>query len=125
MTMTTDIPPHTDVSESLRASRQARLARASLYLCTDARSAQGDLAEFLDAAYAGGVDIIQLRDKTLEARAEIAALEVLKECSPAAREAVLRQRPGRCRPPDRRRRLPRRPGGPHQRSGPRRARSPM
>jgi thiamine-phosphate pyrophosphorylase len=106
MTMTTDIPPHTDVSESLRASRQARLARASLYLCTDARSAQGDLAEFLDAAYTGGVDIIQLRDKTLEARAEIAALEVLKECSRAAREAVLRQRPGRCRPPDRRRRLP-------------------
>lgn len=81
MTMTTDIPPHTDVSESLRASRQARLARASLYLCTDARSAQGDLAEFLDAAYAGGVDIIQLRDKTLEARAEIAALEVLKEAA--------------------------------------------
>ena len=81
MTMTTDIPPHTDVSESIRASRQARLARASLYLCTDARSAQGDLAEFLDAAYAGGVDIIQLRDKTLEARAEIAALEVLKEAA--------------------------------------------
>jgi thiamine-phosphate pyrophosphorylase len=81
MTMTTDIPPHTDVSESLRASRQARLARASLYLCTDARSAQGDLAEFLDAAYAGGVDIIQLRDKTLEARAEIAALEVLKDAA--------------------------------------------
>src|SRR5699024_462926 len=51
------------------------------YLCTDARSAQGDLAEFLDAAYAGGVDIIQLRDKTLEARAEIAALEVLKDAA--------------------------------------------
>src|SRR5699024_4059940 len=82
MTMTTDIPPQTDVSESLRASRQARLARASLYLCADARSAQGDLAEFLDAAYAGGVDIIQLRDKTLEARAEIAALEVLKDAAP-------------------------------------------
>ncbi|WP_209325236.1 thiamine phosphate synthase [Brevibacterium renqingii] len=77
--MTTDIPPHTDVSDSRRAWREAELARASLYLCTDARSAQGDLPEFLDAAYAGGADIIQLRDKTLEARDEIAALEVLKE----------------------------------------------
>ena len=26
------------------------MAEASLYLCTDARTAQGDLAEFLDAA---------------------------------------------------------------------------
>ena len=40
-----------------------RLATASLYLCTDARRERGDLAEFADAALAGGVDIIQLRDK--------------------------------------------------------------
>ena len=61
----------------------ARLADARLYLCTDARSARGDLAEFADAALAGGVDIIQLRDKTggvpIEAKQEIAALEVLAE----------------------------------------------
>ncbi|MGH3518368.1 MAG: thiamine phosphate synthase [Haloechinothrix sp.] len=60
-----------------------RLADARLYLCTDARSERGDLAEFVDAALAGGVDIIQLRDKTggapLEARREIAAVEVLAE----------------------------------------------
>lgn len=37
------------------------------------------MAEFFDAAYAGGVDIIQLRDSSLEARAEIAAIEVLAE----------------------------------------------
>lgn len=61
-----------------RAQRQRALAEARLYLCTDARRRQGDLPEFLDAAYAGGVDIIQLRDKALEAREEIAALEVLK-----------------------------------------------
>ena len=36
---------------------------ATLYLCTDARRERGDLAEFADAALAGGVDIIQLRDK--------------------------------------------------------------
>ncbi|WP_410648110.1 thiamine phosphate synthase [Amycolatopsis sp. cmx-4-54] len=62
---------------------RARLADARLYLCTDARSGRGDLAEFADAALAGGVDIIQLRDKTggapIEAKHEIAALEVLAE----------------------------------------------
>lgn len=60
-----------------------RLAEARLYLCTDARADKGDLAEFANAALAGGVDIIQLRDKTsgapLEARFELAALEVLAE----------------------------------------------
>ncbi|MFC3454602.1 thiamine phosphate synthase [Amycolatopsis speibonae] len=58
---------------------RAALADARLYLCTDARSGRGDLAEFADAALAGGVDIIQLRDKTIEAKPEIAALEVLAE----------------------------------------------
>jgi len=60
-----------------------RLAGARLYLCTDARAARGDLAEFVDAALSGGVDIVQLRDKPggvpLEARHELAALEVIAE----------------------------------------------
>ncbi|KAA2262411.1 thiamine phosphate synthase [Solihabitans fulvus] len=59
-----------------------RLADARLYLCTDARAGRGDLAEFLDAALAGGVDVVQLRDKAdgpLEARQELAALEVFAE----------------------------------------------
>ncbi|WP_329130879.1 thiamine phosphate synthase [Streptomyces sp. NBC_01476] len=54
-----------------------QLADARLYLCTDARTARGDLAEFADAALGGGVDIIQLRDKGIEAREELAALAVL------------------------------------------------
>jgi thiamine-phosphate pyrophosphorylase len=63
---------------------RTRLAEARLYLCTDARSEQGDLAEFVDAALSGGVDIVQLRDKSpagvpLDARRELAALEVLAE----------------------------------------------
>jgi thiamine-phosphate pyrophosphorylase len=53
-----------------------RLADARLYLCTGNRP---DLAEFADAALAGGVDVIQLREKGLEARDELAALEVLAE----------------------------------------------
>jgi thiamine-phosphate pyrophosphorylase len=56
---------------------RARLADARLYLCTDARTDRGDLAEFADAALSGGVDIVQLRDKALEARPELVALEIL------------------------------------------------
>jgi thiamine-phosphate pyrophosphorylase len=60
---------------------RARLADARLYLCTDARREQGDLAEFLDAALRGGVDIVQLREKGLEARAELALLEVFADAA--------------------------------------------
>ncbi|HZX01984.1 thiamine phosphate synthase, partial [Kribbella sp.] len=56
-----------------------RLADAQLYLCTDAREKQGDLAQFLDAALAGGVDIVQLRQKEMEAADELAALEVFAD----------------------------------------------
>src|SRR5690348_2968320 len=55
---------------------RARLADARLYLCTDGRRATGDLAPFLDAVLANGVDIVQLREKGLEAGEELALLEV-------------------------------------------------
>ncbi|MER5321448.1 thiamine phosphate synthase [Streptosporangium roseum] len=51
---------------------------ARLYLCTDGRRDRGDLADFLDAALAGGVDIVQLREKGLEAREELELLEVFR-----------------------------------------------
>jgi thiamine-phosphate pyrophosphorylase len=57
------------------AQLRARLADARLYLCTDSRRPQGDLADFLDAVLAGGVDIVQLREKGMEARQEIAVAE--------------------------------------------------
>ena len=56
-----------------------RLADARLYLCTGARRAQGDLPEFLDAVLGGGVDIVQLREKGLEAGEELALLEVFAD----------------------------------------------
>ncbi|MDI1453796.1 thiamine phosphate synthase, partial [Streptomyces sp. ATE26] len=56
-----------------------RLADARLYLCTDARRRQGDLAEFLDAVLAGGVDVVQLRDKGMEAAEELEHLQVLAD----------------------------------------------
>lgn len=68
-----------DVRTSHGTSLRKRLDTSFLYLCTDARTERGDLADFADAALAGGVDIIQLRDKGLEAREELDALEVLRE----------------------------------------------
>jgi len=67
--------------------RRDRLADARLYLCTDARRDRGDLAELLDAALAGGVDCVQLREKGLEARDEIALCEIVAEI--AARHGAL------------------------------------
>ncbi|RKE18672.1 thiamine phosphate synthase [Streptomyces sp. TLI_171] len=58
-----------------------QLADARLYLCTDARREQGDLAQFLDAVLAGGVDIVQLRDKGLEAKQELEYLEVFADAA--------------------------------------------
>ena len=58
--------PHDDATA--HDALVARLADARLYLCTDARRERGDLAEFLDAVLAGGVDVVLLRDKGLEVR---------------------------------------------------------
>jgi thiamine-phosphate pyrophosphorylase len=55
-----------------------RLPAARLYLCTDARQRQGDLPDFLDAVLGAGVDIVQLRQKGLEAAQEMAFLEVFR-----------------------------------------------
>jgi thiamine-phosphate pyrophosphorylase len=46
-----------------------------LYLCTDSRATTGDLDEFLDVVLANGVDVVQLREKGLEARDEMRLLE--------------------------------------------------
>ncbi len=66
-------------AEVVNARDSEALKAARLYLCTDARRDRGDFAEFVDAAFAGGVDIIQLRDKTIEAAEELDLLAVLKE----------------------------------------------
>lgn len=59
----------------------ARLKLARLYLCTDAREKQGDLAEFLAAAFAGGVDIVQIRQKNMSPEAELEALDVARKAA--------------------------------------------
>lgn len=66
---------------------RAALDDARLYLCTDSRSRQGDLAQFLDAVLGAGVDIVQLREKGLEAAEEIRLLEIVADA--AARHGKL------------------------------------
>jgi thiamine-phosphate pyrophosphorylase len=58
---------------------RARLERARLYLCTDARERQADLPRFLDQVLGSGVDIVQLRQKGLEAGQELRYLEVFRD----------------------------------------------
>ncbi|MDX2645126.1 thiamine phosphate synthase [Streptomyces sp. PA03-1a] len=72
----------TSTSTSTSTGIRAQLADARLYLCTDARKRHGGLAEFAafaDAVLASGVDVVQLRDKSLEAREELEYLAVLSE----------------------------------------------
>ncbi|MGW7195760.1 thiamine phosphate synthase [Streptomyces chryseus] len=61
------------------AAARERLADARLYLCTDARKRQGDLPEFLDAVLSSGVDIVQLRDKGMEAAEELEHLRLFDD----------------------------------------------
>ncbi len=60
------------------SDRRARLASARLYLCTPDRP---DLGSFLDAVLAGGVDVVQLREKGIEARRELEVLETVREAA--------------------------------------------
>ena len=64
--------------------REERLADARLYLCTPDRP---DLVEFLDAVLSGGVDVVQLREKNVEARRELELCEVV--AAAAARHGAL------------------------------------
>ena len=61
------------------STHRSQLSGARLYLCTDARKRQGDLPEVLDAVLAGGVDIVQLRDKGMEAAEELEHLAVFAD----------------------------------------------
>jgi thiamine-phosphate pyrophosphorylase len=54
------------------------LRNARLYLCVGARP---DLADFLDAVLPNGVDVVQLREKGLEARDELALCDVVREAA--------------------------------------------
>lgn len=71
--------PQTPIARRGRRWREDRLAATRLYVCTDARTDRDDLAGFLHAAFGAGAGIVQLRDKALEAAAELERLRVLAD----------------------------------------------
>lgn len=58
---------------------RARLAAARLYLVTDGRDGGDELRTFLDAVLGTGVDMIQLREKELEAGPILERAAILRE----------------------------------------------
>ena len=52
-------------ANALRTDRLTRLAAARLYLVCDSAAGDRELAQLLPAAIAGGVGVVQLREKTL------------------------------------------------------------
>lgn len=72
-------------------STSAGLADRRLYLCTADRP---DLASFLAACIAGGVDVVQLRDKDLDARPLLARARLAAEvCADHGVPFILNDRP--------------------------------
>ena len=68
-----------------------KLAGRSLYLCTADRP---DLADFLAACIRGGVDIVQLRDKVLDARPLLARARLARQvCADHGVPFILNDRP--------------------------------
>jgi thiamine-phosphate pyrophosphorylase len=68
-----------------------RFGDRRLYLCTPDRP---DLAGFVAACISGGVDVVQLRDKHLEARALVARARVVRDvCRDRGVPFVLNDRP--------------------------------
>ena len=55
-----------------------RLKTARLYLVTDIRSDTKDFGNFVEAAFAGGVDVLQVRQKGLDEEQELEALELAR-----------------------------------------------
>jgi len=69
----------------------ATLAGRRLYLCTPDRS---DLAAFVESCILGGVDVVQLRDKSLEARPLLARARLVREvCSAHGVPFIVNDRP--------------------------------
>lgn len=65
------------------AQRRERLASARLYLVCDCLPGEHDLAEFLAEAIAGGVDVVQLREKHLEGEMLLEAASVAADACDA------------------------------------------
>jgi thiamine-phosphate pyrophosphorylase len=75
-------------------ARRARLREARLYLVCDLRPGGRPLADVLAPALAGGVDVVQLRDKRASAEQLVAAAEVARRlCDETGALLILNDRP--------------------------------
>jgi thiamine-phosphate pyrophosphorylase len=80
--------------KALLASRRETLRRARLYFVCEARPARVALADLLEAALAGGVDLIQMRDKQLGDRELLEAAGIFRELADRHRALfILNDRP--------------------------------
>ncbi|HZU78985.1 MAG TPA: thiamine phosphate synthase [Acidimicrobiales bacterium] len=74
-----------------QSARAALIGNRRLYLCTSDRP---DLERFLEACLANGVDLVQLRDKQLEARGVMrAASRAMRVCAAHGVPFILNDRP--------------------------------
>lgn len=64
-----------------RLDRTTRLAAARLYCCTDAHGSVDAFSEFVEEMFAGGVDIVQFRDKTMEPLQALTYIEILRDAA--------------------------------------------
>ena len=71
-----NIPMLSAVTALLGIDTRLKLAR--LFFVTDARARTGDLERVVSAAFAGGVDVVELVDARLDDRAELAALNTVR-----------------------------------------------
>ena len=67
----------------------SRLQNARLYALVDIRSDESTFEQFITAIIAGGVDVIQLRDKQADDRTLLARSRIVKECIAASGRNVL------------------------------------
>ncbi|MFC7457527.1 thiamine phosphate synthase [Brachybacterium sp. GCM10030267] len=74
---------HSSATSEAGARRREALRASRLYVCVDLSRGLEGLLAFAEAAFRGGVDILQVRDKAAEARAEVEALRALRPIADA------------------------------------------
>ena len=70
-----------------------RLNLSRLYLCTDLRTEQGDFFDFVRAVFAGGVDLLQVRDKEAAPEAVAEAIAEVRRMAPMRALVVVNDSP--------------------------------
>ena len=81
--------PHPNPRTEAEGTKRKNLNNAQLYALIDVRSDEAAFEKFVNEIIAGGVDIIQLRDKHADDRTLLARSRILKDCIAASERDVL------------------------------------